>query len=87
MSVENYQVTLSAPVLVARSKGYLWFPTLTKLANGDLRVIMSDRADAVVTAPDMMTGLNAFSRDSGRTCLNPNYPLTILPDTKQCRSR
>jgi len=28
---------------------------------------MSDRADAVVTAPDMMTGLNAFSRDGGRT--------------------
>ena len=30
------KVTFSKPVLVGRSKGYLWFPTLVRLSSGEL---------------------------------------------------
>jgi len=57
-------VSLSAPVLVARSKGYLWFPSLARLANGDLFATMSNYADVHTTNS---TSFNAFSSDGGRT--------------------
>lgn len=43
--LNGVKISLSQPVLVARRKGFLWFPTLTKLANGDLLAIMSSYAD------------------------------------------
>jgi hypothetical protein len=66
--LKGYTVSLSAPVLVARSKGYLWFPSLARLANGDLLATMSNYADIHTTAS---TSLNAFSSDGGRTWGEP----------------
>src|SRR4051812_28446411 len=43
--LKGLKVCLSAPVLVARSKGYLWFPTLVRHSNGDLLALMSNYAD------------------------------------------
>src|SRR5262245_55706451 len=58
------RVTLSQPVLVARSRGFLWFPTLIRLSNGDLLAEMSNYAD-VHTATS--TSSVSWSRDWGRT--------------------
>jgi hypothetical protein len=38
-------VSLSEPVLVARSKGYLWFPSLIRRDSGDLLAVMSGGED------------------------------------------
>ena len=43
--VPGLRVTLSKPVLVGRSKGYLWFPTVVRLSTGELLAMMSDYAD------------------------------------------
>ena len=45
VEMPGLKVTLSKPVLVARSKGYLWFPTVARLSNGELAAMMSDYAD------------------------------------------
>jgi hypothetical protein len=42
------RVSLAKPVLVARSKGYLWFPTMTRLSGGDLFAVLSTNLDAIV---------------------------------------
>jgi len=68
VSLKDFDVSLSQPVLVARSKGYLWFPSLARLANGDLRAMMSNYAD--IHTSDS-SSLNAFSSDGGRTWSQP----------------
>src|SRR5262249_49156336 len=45
VTLKGMKVTLSPPTLVAKSKDYLWFPTLVALANGDLLAIMQNHAD------------------------------------------
>ena len=35
--MSGLKVTLSKPVLVARSKGYLWFPTVVRLTTANWR--------------------------------------------------
>lgn len=35
VDLAGYQVTLPEPRMVARSHGYLWFPTLYRTSNGD----------------------------------------------------
>ena len=40
IEMPRLKVTLSKPVLVARSKGYLWFPTVVRLSNGELAALV-----------------------------------------------
>jgi len=68
VSLENFDVTLSAPVLVNRSRGYCWFPSLVVLANGDLMATMSNYADVHT---DESTSYNCFSSNGGRTWSTP----------------
>lgn len=68
IAVPHYNITLAQPTLVARSKGYLWFPTLVRLSNGDLLAIMSNYADIETNAP---TGRHAWSTDNGQTWNEP----------------
>src|SRR3712207_6244451 len=66
------KVSLSAPVLVARSKSYLWFPTLVRMDNGDLLAVMSNYADVHTTSS---TGVAAWSGDGGLTWSAPREAL------------
>lgn len=68
VSLENFNVALSAPVLVNRSRSYCWFPSLVVLANGDLMATMSNYADVHT---DESTSFNCFSSDGGRTWSTP----------------
>src|SRR5687768_9618613 len=45
IELKGVSVSLFEPALVARSPGYLWFPTLSRLDNGDVCARMSDYAD------------------------------------------
>jgi hypothetical protein len=67
-ATERWTVTLSEPVLVARSHGFLWFPTLAKTADGRLLAVMSNYAD-VSTATS--TSQTAWSDDGGLTWSKP----------------
>ena len=64
----DLEVTLSAPVLVTRSEGYCWFPTITKLASGDLLALMSNYHDDHV---EKATALLSWSSDGGLTWTEP----------------
>jgi hypothetical protein len=75
-------VTLSKPVLVARSKGYLWFPTVARLSTGELAAMMSDYADEHVAQG---TSRVTWSADGGLTWGPPSKALggdgtLILPN-------
>jgi hypothetical protein len=72
VDLPGLKVSLSAPVLVARSKGYLWFPTLVRLADGDLLAVMSNYADEHTTSS---TSLVCRSRDGGLTWGEPRPAL------------
>jgi len=61
---EGMTVTVSEPVRVAESKGYLWFPTLLRLHDGRLLAIMSEKADVHTNE---QTGAVAWSEDDGLT--------------------
>src|SRR5689334_1219847 len=62
--LKNFRVTLEPPVLVARSKGFLWFPTLHRLGDGGLVALMSNYADEHVKKA---TARATWSRDGGKT--------------------
>jgi hypothetical protein len=64
VQLEGLDVSVSEPVLVARSKGYLWFPTLVRRADGQLLAVMSNKAD---THTEEQTGVIARSSDGGLT--------------------
>ncbi|MCC7421179.1 MAG: exo-alpha-sialidase [Planctomycetaceae bacterium] len=68
VAVAGYQIGLSKPVLVARSRGYLWFPTLVRLASGDVMAVMSNYPDKHVAVSTSMT---AWSHDGGVTWTKP----------------
>jgi len=70
--LQGIKVTLSQPVLVARSKGYLWFPTLVKLSGGDLAALMSNYADEHVKTA---TAAACWSGDGGLTWSAPKAAL------------
>ncbi len=55
-------------MLVARSKGYLWFPTLIRLTNGDCMAVMSTYADKHV---DTAVSAVSWSHDGGLTWTKP----------------
>lgn len=63
-SLDGVRCSVSAPVLVARSKGFLWFPTLVHLGGDELVAVMQNRHDAC-TDPYKTTALVARSRDGG----------------------
>ncbi|MDA0832314.1 MAG: sialidase family protein [Planctomycetota bacterium] len=62
------EITLSQPVLVARSKTFLWFPSLSRLSDGRLLAIMSDYADEHVK---VSTANLAWSDNGGLTWSKP----------------
>jgi hypothetical protein len=62
--LKGLRVSLSKPVLVARSKGYLWFPTMTRLSGGDLFAVLSTNLDAIVAD---RTAAVTWSGDGGLT--------------------
>src|SRR4051812_36076494 len=64
VELRGFRATISQPVLVARRHGYLWFPTVAKLANGHLLALMSDYQDDHVKRA---TAQAAWSGDDGRT--------------------
>jgi hypothetical protein len=61
---DSLKVTLSSPVLVARSKGYLWFPNLVRREDGTLLARMYDYADVHT---NQSTGKVCWSSDGGQT--------------------
>ncbi len=63
-NLHGLEVTLSKPVLVGRSRGYLWFPTMVRLSTGELLAMMSDYADMHVAES---TSKVAWSSDGGLT--------------------
>src|SRR5262249_8924925 len=67
-SLTGVKVAVSEPVLVTRSRGYLWFPTLIPLANGDLLAVMSNYADTHVKEA---ASLISWSSDRGLTWSMP----------------
>lgn len=68
--LNGLDVTLSAPVLVAEGKktDILCMPTVTRLANGDLVVVMMNQTD-VPHYP--VTGVASFSSDGGLSWTEP----------------
>jgi hypothetical protein len=68
VSVRGLQVALSKPRLVARSAGYLWFPTMTRLSGGELFLNLSTNLDAVVAD---RTSTVTWSADDGLTWSEP----------------
>ncbi len=62
------EITLSKPRLVARSSGYLWFPTMTRLSGGELFANFSTNRDEVV--PDRTSSVS-WSDDGGLTWSTP----------------
>lgn len=78
--LKDVKIQLSQPVLVARRKGFLWFPTLTKLTNGDLMVTMSSYADEHT---ETSTAYYTWSVDGGLKWTKPiknhycEAPLTL----------
>ena len=68
IELNGLTVSLSQPVLVARSKGYLWFPSLQRFPDGTLLAVMSSLADVHV---NQTAALYAWSRDGGRSWSEP----------------
>lgn len=68
VELNGLTVSLSQPRLVARSKGYLWFPTLFQRGASELLAILSDMPDVHTDKP---TGLITWSLDGGLTWSEP----------------
>jgi hypothetical protein len=74
VSLAGLNVSLSKPRLVARSRGYLWFPTMTRLSGGELFANFSTNLDAVVAD---RTASASWSADDGLTW---SEPTSIKPE-------
>lgn len=70
-NLDTCTVSLSKPVLVARSHDYLWFPNVKRLSGGELFAIFSTNLDAIV--PDRTASMS-WSADGGRTWSGPYSP-------------
>jgi hypothetical protein len=77
VSLDGLKVTVSEPVRVAESKGYLWFPTLVRVDDRRLLAVISDKSDAHT---DEQTGQVAWSEDGGQTW----GPLQKIPVYSEC---
>lgn len=62
--LQGMSVRMSAPVLVGRSAGYYWFPTIARLEGRAIMATMNNYADAHQT---QSTAEIAFSEDDGLT--------------------
>jgi hypothetical protein len=62
VQIDGLRVTVSEPVLVAKSTGSLWFPTLARVNGDRWLVVMSDKRDEHT---DEQTGVFAQSDDGG----------------------
>lgn len=67
-TLKGLRVSVSAPVLVARRKGYCWFASVGRLANGDLAATMSSTGDDYHWPNP---GLICWSADAGLTWSRP----------------
>ncbi|MDA1052470.1 MAG: sialidase family protein [Planctomycetota bacterium] len=74
VDLAGYRITLSKPRLVARSQGYLWFPTMTRLSGGDLCANFSTNPDAIVAN---RTSSVSWSADDGLTW---RAPVSFMPE-------
>lgn len=72
VAVGTEKIELSQPVNVLRSKGYAWFPTLHRRANGELLAIATDYPD---TYRQPTTALACWSADGGLTWSAPQKTL------------
>ena len=73
VTLEGIEFSLSKPRLVARSHGFLWFPTMTRLSGGELFVNFSTNLDEIVAD---RTSSVSWSADDGLTWSEPN---SIMP--------
>lgn len=79
-TLTGLKASLSAPVLVARSPGYCWFPTLVRLDDGELLALMSNYADVHTSSA---TAFVSWSGDGGlnwsdkRAALYGDAPLKL----------
>jgi hypothetical protein len=76
---DGLKVALSRPRLVARSKGFLWFPTLHQFGDHHLVAVMSNYADEARQIP---TALVTRSEDGGLTWSAPEvgaYSECVVP--------
>src|SRR5262245_43682813 len=67
-SFNGLEVNVSAPVLVGRSHGYFWMPTMVRLSNGELLAGISNQNGNV---HDPNTELYSWSSDGGLTWSSP----------------
>lgn len=80
---------MSEPVLVARSRGYLWFPTLAKTGDGRLLAVMNNYSDAHTANSTCLTAWSddgaltwsapKAARYGGTSFLLPTGELRLLP--------
>lgn len=68
-TLDGMEVSLSKPILVARSSGFLWFPTMTRLSGGELFANFSTNLDAIVAD---RTSSVSWSGDDGLTWSPPS---------------
>lgn len=68
VELNGLSVTLFKPRVVARSRGFLWFPTLVRLGDGSFVAVMSDYPDQHTRSS---TCLTALSRDGALTWGEP----------------
>jgi hypothetical protein len=61
-------VTISEPLVIARSHDRLWFPTITRMDGGKLMVLMSTEPDVVGEPPGKLL---TWSNDNGSTWSKP----------------
>src|SRR5215472_9881781 len=67
-SLKGLDVDISAPILVGRSRGYFWQPTLLRLSDGELLAAIWNLDDSIHTNN---TDLFCWSRDGGLTWSPP----------------
>ncbi len=77
-------VTISEPLLIARAHERLWFPTIARMRDDRLMVLMSSEPDVIKAVPGKLL---SWSKDDGLTWSNPvPQPLLVgggplqLPD-------
>ena len=63
VQLDGLSLRLAAPVLVAKSKGYLWYPVVHRLSDGGLVAVLNNYPDLAHSKP---TAQLCWSTDEGR---------------------
>ena len=66
--LKGVRINLSQPALVARHRGYLWFPTVTRMVNGDLLSVATNYPDIPT---ENSIGYYSWSTDGGLSWSTP----------------